>query len=1222
MSTKGKEYKLAIRIAGIIDKSFTTSLATANSAIKMNVAAIDKNFTKLDKGFNQIMKVGKKCFTAISTAAGVASIAIGVATAGAIVAGKDFESAFAGVKKTVDATEAEYEKLKQDILDMSKVIPSSASDIAKVMEIAGQLGIANESLTDFTETMINLGVSTNMAAEEASTYLARFANIMDMAGYGEDGVSNFERLGSTVVDLGNNFATTEQEIVEIATSLAAAGKLANMSEADIMGMSAAMSSVGLTADSGASSMSRLIMQMQQAVSEGGNGLAGYAEVVGMTSEQFAELFRTDSAGAVVEFIEGLNRAGEGSYGILEDLDLNTIRLRKSFLSLAGADDLMSNAITMANDAWEENTALAIEAGKRYETVDSQIQIMKNAFSELGIVAYEELREPFVDVIKTVTDKVRDFTDYVGGPSGISSWMKNIEKQFPALKRKFSKYAEPVFDVLTSTVKWIAKHGNSIVSILVGLGTALTTYKIASNLVHIVNAIMSLVSMNPVTLGILGVVSAIGLLAGAVAAVKQHEEELMNSSLAEHFGDIALSMEDIQAIAEYILSSDSLGGVKEALKAFEELDVMSATIENAVEDINKLNWKVSIGMELTADEQESYKAAIAEYVSAAQDYVLQSQYAVSLNLSVGLGDSQEGADILSKVEAFYQASYDEMTTLGKELSEAVNEAFADNVLDPEEIDNIANLQAKMAEVQKSLATGEFEAELSVLGMKYSADGSGLTSESFMNLQTELNNQVAETSKLYEEAYKKNYAALSAALNGPELKDAIELLKSEYLNSISELNMKSATFQIETIMDAYSKELDENIATIQETIGTHIEEMMTEDGWKQYTLPESWANGLYSTVLGAFSATDISDGDKLALKELYDTLQPQLEQLKEVVAEYEALGESVPDDIAEDIEKSINNIYAIGAVSGDVSAMYSLIGEELSTSEEYATVIALAQEAGSCIPQEVIDAMTSEENMQDIRDNVDYILQSVKTGLEEGVQITIPVSYDLAVSGIKARKSGISSSDININSFGSLSELNKYINSRATGGLATEPELTWFAEKSPEMAIPIDGSRNAISLWEKTGELLGVKSVAESKEKYPATAYSSEVNKNLYQYKSLAFNSVRSIPINQRAEGGLATKPELTWFAEKSPEMAIPIDGSRNAISLWEKTGRLLGMDSVLDGLDLEGGNSSTTIEYSPTLQFYGEAPSKDDIESALRVSQDEFDSLMERYLKTHGRVSFG
>ena len=146
----GKEYKLAIRIAGVIDKSYTASLATAKTQL-------NKSFTSLDKGFDATMKVGQNCFKTIATASGVAAAAITAAAAASIVAGSNFESAFAGVKKTVDATEEEYAMLRQNILDMSKEIPSSASEIANVMEIAGQLGIATDSLTEFTKVMINLG---------------------------------------------------------------------------------------------------------------------------------------------------------------------------------------------------------------------------------------------------------------------------------------------------------------------------------------------------------------------------------------------------------------------------------------------------------------------------------------------------------------------------------------------------------------------------------------------------------------------------------------------------------------------------------------------------------------------------------------------------------------------------------------------------------------------------------------------------------------------------------------------------------------------------------------------------------------------------------------------------------------------------------------------------------------------------------------------------------
>ena len=252
MSTIGREYRLAIRIAGIIDRSFTTSLAAANTSLRSTLLAVDKDFVMLDRGFNKAARVGKKCFSTMATAAGVATIALGAAAAASIAVGTEFESAFAGVKKTVDATEQELERLRQDILDMSREIPSSASDIAGVMEIAGQLGIANEYLTEFTETMINLGVSTNMSAEDAATALAKFANITQMD------PSNYERLGSVIVDLGNNFATTEEDIVKMATRLASTGDLVGLSESQIMALSTAMSAVGIKAESGGSTMSKLL----------------------------------------------------------------------------------------------------------------------------------------------------------------------------------------------------------------------------------------------------------------------------------------------------------------------------------------------------------------------------------------------------------------------------------------------------------------------------------------------------------------------------------------------------------------------------------------------------------------------------------------------------------------------------------------------------------------------------------------------------------------------------------------------------------------------------------------------------------------------------------------------------------------------------------------------------------------------------------------------------
>ena len=1118
MSTTGKEYKLAIRIAGIIDKTFNGSLSSAKKSLNKTIAAIDADFTKLDKGFNSIANIGKKSFQTIATAAGVAVTAIGAATAASIKVGSEFESAFAGVKKTVDATEAEYERLRQDILDMSNTMPTSATEIAGVMEIAGQLGIANNSLTDFTETMINMGVSTNLSAEEAATALAKFANITNMADYGSDGISNFERLGSTIVDLGNNFATTEEDIVNLSTHLAAAGSLAGLSEDQILGISAAMSSVGIAAESGGSSMSTVLMNMQQAVAEGKEGLSTYAKTAGMTAQEFEDEFRKDAGKALNAFIEGIGTAGEDSYGILKELGLSTIRVRKTILGLAGAEGLLEKSMTMANDAWDENTALAIEAGKRYATADSQMQIMKNAFTELGIVAYEELREPFVDTLGAITTGVTELTDYVGSADGISKWIDNIGTTLPTLQRKFKKYGEPVFNGIVGVGKWIVKHGNGLISLLVGVGTALTAYKIASSLTHVVNALLGLGSLNPVTLTILGVVAALGAFAGAVTAYNTNAQDMVNANLAEHFGDIALSMEDIQAIAEHILSSDSLGGVKKALEAFEDLDAISATMESSISELDKMNWKVSIGMELTADEQESYKAAIQDYVSSAQEYALQSQYAVSLNLTEsGLEDS----NVVNKIKQFYSDKYVELEDLGQSLNMTVTEAFNNGLLDIKETKVISEIQAQMAAIEESLATGEFDAKLSLLEMEY-AGGASLSSESFMNLQEELGKQAAEASEIYKEAYTKNYASIQAAydageyLTYSEYESALSDIQKEYLNNIRDLNEKAASFQIDTIMDVYGEEINA--------------------AFDKY----SHLNGesLYKAIMG----DDDFEVTRGAISELLELMGPTMEGISNVAQQYEEAGDKIP--------------FAIQAIVEEYSILKSVVGDGTD-------LFSLSNLPNATIP---IDQYTGLDNA-----NEHYKKYKSIFGM---------LSEEAIGAAVKTTKESL--------------------------------------EKAEETVIDpaVMGLYMSTEEFIKSYYSLGFKTLADVEiELNPS--YKNVLN----SVPGSLRNPITKVPIGGRAKGGLATRPEITWFAEECPEMAIPIDGSRNSISLWEQTGRLLGMDSAFDGLDL-GSSSSSRIEYNPTLQFYGEAPSKADLTDALRISQDEFERLMDKYQKTHGRVAFG
>lgn len=166
-------------------------------------------------------------------------IAVGTLSTKAAI---EFESSFAGVRKTVEATEEEFKQLENGIRNMSKELPASTTEINSVAEAAGQLGIKTEDILEFTRVMIDLGESTNLSATQAASSLAKFANVTKMS------ASNYSNLGSVIVALGNNFATTEADIVNMATRLASTGELAGLSEPQIMALATAMSSVGIEAE--------------------------------------------------------------------------------------------------------------------------------------------------------------------------------------------------------------------------------------------------------------------------------------------------------------------------------------------------------------------------------------------------------------------------------------------------------------------------------------------------------------------------------------------------------------------------------------------------------------------------------------------------------------------------------------------------------------------------------------------------------------------------------------------------------------------------------------------------------------------------------------------------------------------------------------------------------------------------------------------------------------
>lgn len=392
----------------------------------------------------------------------IAAVGAALATAAgfAIKAGIEFESAFAGVKKTVNGTEEQLASLEGAIRNMAKEMPQSAAEIAGVAEAAGQLGISIDKIDSFTKTMVQLGDATNLSSEEAATSLARLANITGMS------QDDFDKLGSTIVALGNNLATTESEITAMGLRLAGAGKQVGLSEAQILSLAGGLSSVGIEAEAGGSAFSKVMSDMALAVETGNSSLGQFAAVAGMSSAEFKKAFKDDAAGAIMSFIQGLGTAedrGISAIKVLDDMGITEIRLKDALLRASSASDVFAKSMDNGNTAWKENTALAKEASARYATMESQIGILKNKLTDLGITFYKDVRNPMVEVVKTANDMLDKLA---------SAFEKNgLEGLVVALGDVFS---EIVVKVAEAAPKMIEAASDLIQSFIQGLSDNLET----------------------------------------------------------------------------------------------------------------------------------------------------------------------------------------------------------------------------------------------------------------------------------------------------------------------------------------------------------------------------------------------------------------------------------------------------------------------------------------------------------------------------------------------------------------------------------------------------------------------------------------------------------------------------------------------------------------------------------------------------------------------------
>lgn len=1134
---KGKEYELAIKIAGEVEKSLQNSINMSTKQIKQMAkdasassnsikSQFNEGFQAVNNGVKNMENVAKKAFQATAMAATAAATAVAAITAQAIKYGSAFESQMSTVQAISGATGEEFKALEEKAKEMGKTTVFSASESAKAFEYMAMAGWKTDQMLSGIEGVMNLAAASG---EELGMVSDIVTDALTALKYSAEDTNKFvDILAATATNSNTNVSMLGESFKYVAATAGTLGysaedlsiALGTMANSGVKGTQAgnalktALARMAKPTDAVASAMDKLGISMTKDNGETKSLMEVMKNLRSSIGSVNVDL--VDSEGNLREYdsiVEDLSKTTEGLSRVQQIEAASTIFGKNAMAGMltivnAGEEDFskLSDAINNCTGAAEQM------ADTRLDNLNGDVTLFKSAMEGLNIEIYDNIKEPLRDVVQFATNEISTFTEKIQKSGVIKRTLNNIIKQLPTAKRKISETAKEVEKLSTPLLKigkWILAHPTLIKSFIVGIGTSMITYKVSAGVMGLANSFMTLSSVfsNPFVLAITAVGLAIGGAAGLSYYIKKCKEEAVKANLSEHFGNITMSLEDLKEVASYILQNQSLGKLGEALSSMDNVKDIAKKLNDTVEDLNKLNWKVSIGMQLTDDEKESYMSSITDYINQTQDLLVQKQYALNLNLEIFTDDNEQGQAIRDRVNQFYSNNYAELQNLGTQLNEAVNKAFEDGLLDIDEVKEITQLQKQMADIKNQIASSNFESELEVIGLKFS--GGELDSESFQNLQAELNEQVQNATEQLNEGLKLSIADAKVRLNAGSIdqsqyEEEVRMYKENYLNQITDLTLRAKEFQINTIKEQYSEELAQIDEVIKQELGGSMEE-----SYQWLTSATEWEK-LYNNII---NSDKISDSTRSAVVKLMGNLKPTDDSLKNIANQYEELGTTIPENLS----KGLKNDAALSNLTGDYNSIMTTLANEIVNNPQYLSVIEEAQERGNAIPEQMAAAIQNNKNA-----------------------------------------------------------ISKSIN-----------EMYAYTQNSPNAQPGFSVKMSGASILLGTSALPGY------------------------------------------ANGDIITKPTVATFAENGPEAAIPLNKSPRAISLWKKAGQILGMDSKIDNFLQEPKNSSETlnnnssvITFSPVLNFNGGTPSQSDISNAMKLSQDEFESMMNKYIKNNGRVSFG
>lgn len=663
------------------------------------------------------------------------------------------------------------------------------------------------------------------------------------------------------------------------------------------------------------------------------------------------------------------------------------------------------------------------------------------------------------------------------------------------------------------------------------------------------------------------------------------QEATSNKIRDAFGDIKLTMQEIEEAAKQIVFADQAEALNKFSAAAETADSSLATLQSSFQTMDKLNWKASLGMELDEGDMSEYISAVDAMIESSKQYLEDKHYEATAAIDLLIEPGNE-TDMTSGLNQMYSDLQTKIESLGGDLKAKVNVALEDGVITLDEQAEIANLQNQIADITNQISQAETEASFQSLKIKYS--GASLDADSFASLVSEIQANVQDAASQYDEALQVSLTNLNlqlqnGAISQEQFDEQLQALTEGYQAKITDLSVRVESFELQSIADSFGSELDgilpELEGTVAERLGTAMHNAM--------------ANGVDVENWDVSTASEWLDLDGLSA----ETQSAITEMMSQVAASMPDQMTSALEGSGANLSESVNNMVKSGIENADFTeagaAMNQKLGESLTPTDMSESSAGLQDglqsslmasvenidltEAGSLMNQKLGEAMSSVD------------MSESDAGLQEGLQNSLTAALegiDLSESAQMINTSIVTalSSTEGIDMSGFTASMQSSITSSIEGLDYSGVTTAVGSGISNAITATMGTIQGAIdTLYSNVGSAINT---AFSAGFSTTTTVTITANYKLANPSAtISFSgggtgtATVSGSISSHVNGGFAYGPELTWWGEDGPEVIIPLGSKRRqrGLELWAQAGEMLGVGKHADGGIIgSGGGTSKNI----------------------------------------------